>query len=152
MSLKAKITKKTTAPTIDTLVDQLTTLSDDLRELEDSHSEVFEQYRHITETIEGVKERIKIEARKMAKEGETVVVVDNAKVHIDVQAKTKRSYSYSDAKRVWPSKVLEFVSVTYIDNKLVQDAIESGKLEERLAGKVLRLEPMTAAVSIKVST
>lgn len=93
------------------------------------YDKIFTNLEKITSEMEALHVELQVEARKKAKEGQTVNVVDMEGIRVTTNVPRQPvRYSYEEAKRRWPKSVLQ--SVLTIDAKAVHKAISEGDLDE----------------------
>jgi chromosome segregation ATPase len=145
MVLRAKRSK------LNTLAEDLTGLERSIRELEEKHEAIFTLHREYLDEKEGLVDKIKTEARRLATIGEATVLIEQPDLFVSVVGKKPSvSYDYERAYNHWPSQVLEEVTVRTIDAKKVNDMILEGRLNITLADKIKKETPQTAAVTVKL--
>jgi hypothetical protein len=72
-----------------------------MREFEEEFAAELEEYKVMQDTLAGLQERIKIEARKMARQGSTRVLIDNENIHVSVAGKQTRTFDIPAVKKLW---------------------------------------------------
>jgi len=148
---KAQRTEKTNQATeLDRLLRTLRAARKKQREFEEEHEEVLAGAKEIQDTITGLIERVKIEARKVAKVGETKVIADDGELHVSVQGKEARKFNLAKVKKTLPASLLELVITEVVDGKAVDNLVENGKLDADIVDKIATFEPMTPAVTVRL--
>ena len=144
--------KKTKKTRIEELTEDVIATAKKIRKLEEENQEVFDEHRSLMETMEGLKETLKIEARKLSVEGETKVVFESPDLMVSVQGKKAPIvYNYTLAKEYWSEEILERARVKALDPKVIKKLVEQGRLDLKKVQKISSPgEPITPAVTIKV--
>ena len=118
---------------------------------EEENEDILAKYKHMNEDLIGINELIKVEARKKAVLGETVVIADNQHIHVSVQGKQTRMFDIAKAEATWDEAIFDAATVMVIDAKVVDSLVASGKLNEKDLSKVQSFVPATAAVTIRLT-
>lgn len=135
----------------DRLVKRAIDERENLRKFEEEHADVLDEYKEMTTALEGINERIKVEARKLAVLGETKVLVDNKLIHVSVFGAQDRVFDLVKIHKHWDKTVVRQAVKEIVDKKVVDALKETGVLDEDSIEKVVTYTPATARVTVRIN-
>lgn len=134
------------------LGDKLIDIEKKSRKLEEDNEDVFSLWRHLQEEAEGIRETMKVEARKISTEGQTSLLVDTKDLFVSVVGlKRPVIYAFDLANKYLSHDIVDRCRPRVLDSGVVESQIRAGVIDEKVAAKIREFGNLpTPRVTIKV--